>query len=274
MKAGRIALHVAMAAAGLVFVAPVAWMLVMSFLPESEIFQPTPHWWPREPTWRNYMELWKRAEEAPVARWFVNSALVAGVGTSSYLLISSMAAYAFSRLRFPGRDPLFFLVLATLVIPGQVTIIPVFLILQKLGWFNTFYALIVPGLSGVFGVFLLRQFFLTIPRELEEAAVIDGCSRATIYGRIILPLGKPAIATLGIFSFLGSWNDFMLPLIAVNENEMRTLPVGLMIFLGRYTMQYGLVMAAAAVATIPVIVMFLAFQRHIVRGVVLTGLKG
>jgi multiple sugar transport system permease protein len=207
-------------------------------------------------------------------RWFLNSAVVATAGTLSYLLLSSMAAYAFARLRFACRDPLFFAVLATLVIPGQVTMIPVFLILQKLGWFNTYYALVVPGLSGVFGVFLLRQFFLTIPRELEEAAVIDGCTRAAIYRRVILPIGRPAIATLAIFSFLGAWNDFMLPLIAVNENEMRTLPVGLMIFLGRYTMQYGLVMAAAAVATIPVIVMFLIFQRHIVRGVVLTGLKG
>ncbi len=274
MKAGRFLLHLALGTAGIVFLAPVAWMLVMSFLPESEIFQPVPHWWPQHPTWSNYIELWKRAEEAPVPRWFFNSALVAAAGTSSYLLLSSMAAYAFARLNFPGRDLLFFAVLATLVIPGQVTIIPVFLILQKLGWFNTYYALIVPGLSGAFGVFLLRQFFLTIPRELEEAAVMDGCGRAAIYRRIILPIGKPAIATLGIFSFLGAWNDFMLPLIAVNENEMRTLPVGLMIFLGRYTMQYGLVMAAAVVATIPVIAMFLMFQRHIVRGVVLTGLKG
>jgi len=274
MRAGRIVLHLAMAAAAALFVAPVVWMVVMSFLPESEIFQPVPHWWPQHPTWSNYLELLKRAEEAPVERWFLNSAVVAAAGTSSYLLLSSMAAYAFARLSFPGRDMLFFIVLATLVIPGQVTIIPVFLILQKLGWFNTYWALVVPGLSGVFGVFLLRQFFLTIPRELEEAAVMDGCSRAAIYRRIILPLGKPAIATLGIFSFLGAWNDFMLPLIAVNENEMRTLPVGLMIFLGRYTMQYGLVMAAAAVTTIPVIAMFLIFQRHIVRGVVLTGLKG
>lgn len=274
MKLGRVALYAAMAAAAVAFLIPVAWMLVMSFLPEAEIFQPVPHWWPREPTLKNYLELLRRAEEAPVPRWFFNSSLVAVVATFSYLLLSSMAAYAFSRLEFPGRRTLFFIVLATLVIPGQVTIIPVFLILQKLGWFNTYYALIVPGLSGVFGVFLLRQFFLTIPRELEEAAVIDGCSRASIYVRVILPLARPALATLGIFSFLGAWNDFMLPLIAVNETEMRTLPVGLMIFLGRYTMQYGLVMAAAAVATVPVLVMFLIFQRHIVRGVVLTGLKG
>lgn len=274
MKLARVLLYAAMTAAAVLFIAPVVWMLVMSVLPESEIFQPVPHWWPQHPTLSNYLGLLQRAEEAPVTRWFFNSVLVSLVGTFAYLLLSSMAAYAFARLSFPGRDALFFAVLATLVIPGQVTIIPVFLILQKLGWFNTYYALIVPGLSGVFGVFLLRQFFLTIPRELEEAAVIDGCSTGGIYRQIILPLGKPALATLGIFSFLGAWNDFMLPLIAVNETEMRTLPVGLMIFLGRYSMQYGLVMAAAAVATVPVILAFLIFQRHIVRGVVLTGLKG
>ncbi len=270
----RVILYLLMTVGALLFLMPVAWMLVMSILPESEIFQPVPHWIPQEPTLQNFRELFKRAEEAPVMRWFWNSLFVAGTGTFTYLLLSSMAAYAFSRLDFPGRNVLFFVVLSTLIIPGQVTIIPVFLILQKLHWFNTYYALIVPGLAGAFGVFLLRQFFLTIPREMEEAALIDGCGRAGIYWRIILPLSKPALATLAIFSFLGGWNDFMLPLIATNEIEMRTLPVGLTIFLGRYSMQYGLVMATAVIATLPVLVMFLLFQRHIIRGVVLTGLKG
>lgn len=270
----RILLHLLMTLAAILFLMPVAWMLVMSILPEHEIFQPIPHWIPQEPTLQNFQELFKRAEEAPVLRWFFNSVLVAGTGTVCYLLLTSMAAYAFSRLQFPGRNVLFFIVIATLIIPGQVTIIPVFLLLQKLHWFNTYYALVVPGLAGAFGVFLLRQFFLTIPKELEEAALIDGCGRAGIYWRVVLPLGKPALATLAIFSFLGGWNDFMLPLIATNEIEMRTLPVGLTIFLGRYSMQYGLVMATAVIATLPVLVMFLLFQRHIIRGVVLTGLKG
>lgn len=270
----RVVLYLLMSLAAILFLMPVAWMLVMSILPEHEIFQPVPHWIPQEPTLQNFQELFERAEEAPVMRWFWNSLFVAGTGTVAYLLLSSMAAYAFSRLEFPGRNVLFFIVLSTLIIPGQVTIIPVFLILQKLHWFNTYYALIVPGLAGAFGVFLLRQFFLTIPREIEEAALIDGCGRAGIYWRIILPLSKPALATLAIFSFLGGWNDFMLPLIATNEIEMRTLPVGLTIFLGRYSMQYGLVMATAVLATLPVLVMFLLFQRHIIRGVVLTGLKG
>lgn len=270
----RILLHLLMTLAAILFLMPVAWMLVMSILPEHEIFQPIPHWIPQEPTLQNFQELFKRAEEAPVLRWFFNSVLVAGTGTVCYLLLTSMAAYAFSRLQFPGRNVLFFIVIATLIIPGQVTIIPVFLLLQKLHWFNTYYALVVPGLAGAFGVFLLRQFFLTIPKEMEEAALIDGCGRAGIYWRVVLPLGKPALATLAIFSFLGGWNDFMLPLIATNEIEMRTLPVGLTIFLGRYSMQYGLVMATAVIATLPVLVMFLLFQRHIIRGVVLTGLKG
>lgn len=270
----RILLYLLMTLAAILFLMPVAWMLVMSILPEHEIFQPIPHWIPQEPTLQNFQELFKRAEEAPVLRWFFNSVLVAGTGTVCYLLLTSMAAYAFSRLQFPGRNVLFFIVIATLIIPGQVTIIPVFLLLQKLHWFNTYYALVVPGLAGAFGVFLLRQFFLTIPKELEEAALIDGCGRAGIYWRVVLPLGKPALATLAIFSFLGGWNDFMLPLIATNEIEMRTLPVGLTIFLGRYSMQYSLVMATAVIATLPVLVMFLLFQRHIIRGVVLTGLKG
>jgi multiple sugar transport system permease protein len=269
-----VALHAGLAVAALLFVAPVVWMLTMSLQPEKEIFQPVPHWLPQHPTLANYSEVLKRAEEAPVPRWFFNSLFVALSGTFLYVLLASMAAYAFSRLRFPGRDTLFFVVLSTLIIPGQVTIIPVFLILQKLHWFNTYWALIVPGLPGAFGVFLLRQFFQTIPRELEEAAQIDGCSRAAIYSRVILPLSRPALATLAVFSFLGHWNDFLLPLIAANENEMRTLPVGLMIFLGRYNSQYGLVMAVAVLATLPVIAMFLLFQKHIIRGVVMSGLKG
>ncbi|MCC6729534.1 MAG: carbohydrate ABC transporter permease [Chthonomonadales bacterium] len=270
----RLLLYAAMVAAAAFFVAPVFWMVSISLQPENEVFSKAPHWLPREPTLRNYRDLFARAEEAPVARWFANSVIVAGGGTLTYLLIASMAAYAFSRLRFPGREPLFVLVLATLIIPGQVTIIPVFLVLQRLGWFNTYLALIVPGLSGAFGVFLLRQFFLTIPRDLEEAAMLDGCGPAGIYARIILPLAKPALATLAIFSFLGGWNDFLLPLIATNEVEMRTLPVGLTLFLGRYDMQYGMVMAVATVASLPVVLIFLAFQRHIVRGVVLSGIKG
>ncbi|MCC6444361.1 MAG: carbohydrate ABC transporter permease [Armatimonadetes bacterium] len=270
----RVGLHGGLAITALLFAAPVIWMLTMSLQTEAEIFQPIPHWWPQPITLSNYAQVLQRAEEAPVLRWFLNSVLVAGCGTGLTVLLASMAAYAFARLRFPGRDLLFWMVLSTLIIPGQVTIIPVFLILQKLHWFNTYQALIVPGLPGAFGVFLLRQFFRTIPRDLEEAARIDGCSHAGLYAHIILPLSRPALATLAIFAFLGHWNDFLLPLIAVNDTEMRTLPVGLTLFLGRYDSQYGLVMAVAVLASLPVILTFLLFQKHVIRGVVMTGLKG
>jgi multiple sugar transport system permease protein len=185
-----------------------------------------------------------------------------------------MAAFAFARLQFKGRDTLFLVVIATMMIPSQVSLIPVFLIVQKLGLFNTYAGLIVPGLASGFGVFLLRQFFISIPKELEEAAYMDGASLWTIYWRIILPVAQPALATLAIFTFLGSWNDFVWPLIITNDVEMRTLPVGLSIFQGRYTSEYGITMAAAAIGSIPVIIAFLLFQKKITSGIALTGIKG
>jgi multiple sugar transport system permease protein len=159
-------------------------------------------------------------------------------------------------------------------VPSQVTLIPVFLLIQKLGWFDTYQALIIPGLAGPFGVFLLRQFMLTIPRELEEAARVDGCGHWRTWWQIILPLTRPALATLAVLTFLGAWNDFMWPLIATNSLEMRTIPVGIQVFQGRYTTQYGLTMATALLASAPVVLAFLLLQRHITRGIVLTGLKG
>jgi multiple sugar transport system permease protein len=189
------------------------------------------------------------------------------------ITVSSMAAYAFARLRFKGRDALFLAVVATMAVPAQVTLIPVFLVVQKLGLFNSYAGLILPGVASAFGVFLLRQFFSSIPAELEEAAFLDGATHFTTFARIILPLGKPAVATLGIFTFIGSWNDFVWPLIVTNDVEMRTLPVGLSIFQGRYTTEYGLTMAAAAAMTIPAVLAFVIFQRRITAGIALTGLK-
>jgi multiple sugar transport system permease protein len=160
------------------------------------------------------------------------------------------------------------------LIPAQVSLSPVFLIVQKLGWFNTYPGLIVPSLASTFGVFLLRQFFITIPAELEEAATLDGATINTIFWRVILPLAKPALATLAIFTFLGSWNDFVWPLIVSNDVEMRTLPVGLSIFQGRFTTEYGITMAAAVIATVPVVIAYLFFRRRITEGIAFTGLKG
>lgn len=260
-------------AVALVMLAPLVWMLSTALKPESEIFRAVPQWIPSPPTVANFTELAARAAEAPIFRWLFNSVFVASAHTLLVLFVDSLAAYAFARLRFPGREPLFFAIIATMIVPGQVTLIPVFLTVQKLGWFNTYTALIVPGAAGAFGVFLLRQFMLGIPRDLEEAAALDGCGLWTIYWRVVLPLARPALATLAIFSFLGSWNDFMWPLIVTNEIAMRTLPIGITIFEGRYTTEYGVMMAAATVATLPVVLAFLVFQKQIVKGIALSGLK-
>lgn len=255
-------------------VAPALWMLSTAFKPESEVLSTQPKWIPDHPTLENFKNLQGRAAEFPIFRWFCNSLGISLTVTLLTLLVTSMAAFAFSRLQFKGRDTLFLVVVATMMIPSQVSLIPVFLIVQKLGLFNTYAGMIIPGLASGFGVFLLRQFFISIPKELEEAAYMDGASLWTIYWRVILPVAQPALATLAIFTFLGSWNDFVWPLIITNDVEMRTLPVGLSIFQGRYTSEYGITMAAAAIGSIPVIAAFLVFQKKITSGIALTGIKG
>jgi multiple sugar transport system permease protein len=260
-------------AVALLMVAPLAWMLSTSFKPEREVLTTAHQWIPANPTLDNYLELAKRSEEFPVGRWFLNSLGVSLTVTILVVLVSSMAAYAFARLNFKGRNALFLAVVATMAVPGQVTLIPVFFVVQRLGLFNSYAGLILPGVASAFGVFLLRQFFASIPAELEEAAYLDGANHLTTFARVILPLGKPAVATLAIFTFIGSWNDFVWPLIVTNDVEMRTLPVGLSIFQGRYTTEYGLTMAAAAAMTIPAVIAFIVFQRRITAGIALTGLK-
>lgn len=263
-----------MAGAAILMVAPVVWMISTAFKPESDVLSPEPKWIPETATVENFTNLAQRADEFPIARWFANSLGVALAVTCLTLLVTSMAAFAFSRLQFPGRNATFVAVISTMMIPAQVSLIPVFLIVQKLGLFNTYPGLILPALASPFGVFLLRQFFQTIPVELEEAAEIDGASLWTIYSRIIVPLAQPALATLAVFTFLASWNDFVWPLIVTNDVSMRTLPVGLSIFQGRYVSEFGITMAAAAVTSIPAIIAFLVFQKRITQGIALTGIKG
>ncbi len=274
VKASRFFWQLILTGVAILMVAPVAWMISTALKPPGEVLSAQPKWVPDHPTLENFRDLQTRSSEFPIVRWFANSLGISLTVTLLTLLVTSMAAFAFSRLQFKGRDTLFLIVVATMMIPSQVTLIPVFLIVQKLGMFNTYAGLIVPGLASAFGVFLLRQFFIAIPRELEEAAVMDGASLWTIYWRVILPVAQPALATLAIFTFLGSWNDFVWPLIVTNDVEMRTLPVGLSIFQGRYTSEYGITMAAACVASIPVIAAFLFFQRKITAGIALTGIKG
>lgn len=268
--------QITMAAFAIVMTVPLFWMLETSFKPESEVMSATPNWIPAHPTFDNYKSLFssEHIEEFPVVRWFLNSVGISLAATLLVLVVASSAAYAFSRLHFRGREPLFLLVLATMMVPGQVMLIPVFLIVQKLGLFNSYPGIVLPGLGGAFGVFLLRQFFLQLPVELEEAAFLDGAGYFTVFCRIIIPLSKPALATLAIFTFMASWNDFVWPLIITDDVSMRTLPVGLTIFQGRYTLEYGLTMAAAAITTAPMIVAFLFFQKRITEGIALQGLKG
>jgi multiple sugar transport system permease protein len=203
-----------------------------------------------------------------------NTAFVASSITFLHLAVSSLAAYAFARLRFPGRDWLFFAYLATLMVPGQVTLIPNFLIVKYLGWIDSYQALIIPQIFSAFGTFLLRQFFLTIPNELEDAARIDGASAFGIYWWIMLPLSGPALATLAVFTFTAQWNNFLWPLIVINNEQMRTLTVGLRALVGQYTVQYPLLMAGSVISILPMLVLFVVAQRFFVRGIALTGLAG
>ena len=205
--------------------------------------------------------------------FYLNSILVAVVVTFGQVFTSSLAAYAFARLNFPFRDKLFLGYLGTMMIPVVVTMIPNFVLLRHLHMIDTYWALILPPLFSAYGTFMLRQFFLTIPTDLEDAARIDGCSRWRIYWNVILPLSKPALATLTVFVFLGSWNNYMWPLIVINSPEKKTLPIGLQSFMGLYTTEWTLLMAASMMVMLPVIIVFIFGQRHFVRGIVLSGLK-
>lgn len=259
-------------AASLAFVAPVILLFVTAFKPDSEILHFAgflPHQW----TLVNFHEILGNPQEIPIFRWLANSLFISSSVTALVLTVDSLAAYALARLDLPGGRWVFAAIMATLMVPGQVFLVPTYLILNSLGWIDTPLALIVPALAGAFGVFLLRQFFLSIPRELEEAAAIDGCSRLRIFWEVILPLGRPAMATLGIFVFIGSWNDFLGPLVFLESVESYTLPVGIALFQNSYFAEYGLTLAASVLCTVPMLAVFLVFQKHIIRGVMLSGLK-
>lgn len=221
--------------------------------------------------WKNYIDAWNAV---PFGRFFINSIFVSICITFGQVFTSSLAAYAFARLNFKFRDQIFLGYLTTLMIPYTVTMIPVFILLKLLGWIDTYQALILPAMFSAYGTFMLRQFFLSIPKDLEESAIIDGASKFTIYFNIILPLSKPALATLTTFVFMGAWNDFMWPLIVTNSMEMKTLPVGLAAFQGLYTTNWTLLMAASVIVLIPVLLVYIFNQRYFVKGIVLSGLKG
>jgi len=250
---------------------PFLWMISTSLMTELEVYQFPPKFLPSTWKWSNFFEAMTMQ---PFGRFFLNTLIVALASVAGQLIFCSMAAYAFARLRFKGRDKLFGLYLATMMIPAIVTIIPAFLIINIFGWMNTYWALFTPTVSSVWGIFLLRQFFQTIPRDLEDAARVDGASEFTIFWRIILPLSKPALATLAIFAFMGSWKDFLWPLIVTNRMDMRTVEVGISNFSSLYNTDWPHQMAAAVVVMLPIIIVFFIAQKYFVRGITMTGMKG
>jgi len=265
-------LEAAVAGGALLCVAPVALIFVTALKPDAEIV----HFrslWPQSPTLASFREILGNPEEIPILRWFANSVLVSSGVTVLVLAVTSSAAYAFARLDPPGKRTLFAIVVGAMMVPGQVLLVPTYLILNRLGWLDTPLALIVPAGASAFGFFLLHQFFLGVPRELEEAAAIDGCSRLGVFLRVVLPLSRPAVATLAIFTFAGAWNDFLGPLVFLDSVDRYTLPVGLALFQTSYYAEYGLTLAASVLCTLPVLLAFLAFQKHIIEGIALTGLK-
>lgn len=250
---------------------PFIWMISTSLKGAAAVFEYPPNFIPNPVRWDNYQRLF---EVLPFARFFFNSFMVASAVTILQLVTCSMAAYAFARLRFPGRDALFLGYLGTLMIPAQVVIIPNFILLRYLGWIDTYQALILPAAFSAFGTFLLRQYFLTIPRELEDAAVVDGANHFQIYARIILPLSGPALSALAIFTFLFNWNSFLYPLVVTNSTRMSTLTVGLNTLQGQYNTAWTLLMAGSVIALIPVLTVFIFAQRYFIKGITLTGIGG
>lgn len=252
---------------------PFLWMLLSSFKGNADIAAIPLRWLPTEWRPQNYAVIW---EMMPFARYYLNSIIVAVAQTGGVLLTASLAAYSFARIPFTGRNVAFFLYLGTIMIPGWVTLIPVFTIVKNLGWLNTYQGLIVPGLTSAMGTFLLRQFFLTIPQDLEDAGFVDGANRLQVYARIMLPLAKPALLTVGLITFMGSWNSLTWPLIIASSDEMRTLPLGLaqLAVLGGWVrIEWGPLMAATLLSILPVMLIYVFLQQYFIRGIALTGLK-
>jgi len=256
-----------------IIVMPLLWMLSTSFKPKSQWFTQSIEWVPRTFTLENYQKLFNNPA-TPIGNWFLNSVLIALMTTALVLTVDSLAAYAYARMEFPGRNFLFGLMLGTLFLPGMMFLVPNFLTIAALHLLNNWAGVVLPALAGVFGVFFLRQFFESIPKELEEAAALDGANKFQTFYMVALPLAKPALATLGILTFLGSWNDFLWPLLILRDPKLQTLPPGLRTLQGAYSSEYGLMLAGAVIVAVPVLLIYILLQRYIVQSVAATGLKG
>lgn len=268
---GHAVLFLSILAASIIMLLPFLWMLSTSFKEPKAVFGLQLQLIPNPVVTDNYKRIF---EVLPFSRFYWNSIITSASVTILQLVTCSFAGYAFARLRFPGRDTLFLGYLATLMIPGQVTIIPNFILLRILGWIDTYQALILPNAFSAFGTFLLRQFFSTLPADLEDAAKIDGCSYFGIYRHVILPLSKPALSSLTVFTWLGQWNSFIWPLIVINSVEMNTLTVGLRTLQGQYNTQWTLLMSGSVLALLPVLILFVLAQRTFISGMALSGMGG
>jgi len=269
----RTLLYAVLVLFGMAFLVPFLWILSTSLKGSEQIFSVPPQWIPSSLHPENYLSVFERM---PFLVYLRNSVVVTLLSMLGTVLSSSLVAYAFAYLRWPGRNALFIVVLATMMLPMQVTMIPVFVLFKEFGWLNTFKPLVVPAFfgGGAFNIFLLRQFYLGIPREIAEAARIDGCSEFRIYWNIMLPLAKPALATIAIMTFMFSWNDFLGPLIYLSDKAKGTLALGLSMFVGQHQTEWGALMAASILMMLPMILVFFFFQKYIIQGFTMSGIKG
>ncbi|MER6948802.1 carbohydrate ABC transporter permease [Nonomuraea sp. NPDC000554] len=266
--------YTVLVALAVVIAGPLLWALATSLKSQAEATRMPPTLLPAKPTTTAYATVFEGTTETPVLRWFANSLITATVHMLLVLVVSSLAAYALARLEFRGKNVMFAVIVGTLLVPGFVLLIPQFLIIDGLGWLDSLTALIVPGAAGAFGVFFLRQFFLALPRELDEAALIEGANHWHIFLRITLPLSRPALATLAVLSFLSNWNDFIWPIYVIFSPDYLTLPPGLSLLQGAYSIHYPVIMAGAALAAVPVLILFALTQRYVIEGISRSGLKG
>ncbi len=289
-RIAKILVSILLALGAVTMLVPIFWMISTSFKSATEVFAVPPVWIPNPLHLENYPKAWNISGMYSSDTWTFlgiqiqgvtfwtygwNTIVIATLSCVGVTFSSSLVAFAFARLRFPGRNFLFILCLATLMVPGQVTMIPSFILFKSMGWYDTFYPLVVPAFlgGGAWNIFLLRQFFMTIPYEMDDAAKIDGCTDLGVWWRILMPLCKPALTTVAVFSFVYNWNDFMNPLIFLDSNSKKTLALGLTNFVSLYGQDYHLLMAASLIISIPIALMFLVGQRYFIQGIATTGLK-
>lgn len=253
------------------FLIPFVWMVSTALKPADEVFASPPSLIGSAIQFHNFADAWNYL---PFGKFMINGLIVATIGTILNVFTSALAAYAFSRINWKGRSKVFFLYLMTLMVPQEVLIVPMFIMMQKLGWVNSYYALILPWAFTAFGTFLLRQFMLTLPDELEEAATIDGASKFRVFTQIILPLAAPAMLTLGVFTFIGYWNSFLWPLLIISDVNMATVPLGLNMFMGQTGNQWNMLMAASTISVLPAAILVALVQKYLVSGIALSGLGG